>query len=191
MRLAWLIWLPLVGLAGCASVPPAPAPVPVPARADEAPLGNWTLTGRMGIQREGESLSGNLDWQHRGETDVLTLATPLGQAVARIERSRAGVVLEIPNRPPRHAPDAETLTREALGYALPVEGLVWWVQARPDPARPAEVVRDASGRVERLEQDGWTIDYLQYADQRPRRLALSREGLELRLVVDSWRVEPR
>ena len=45
----------------------------------------------------------------------------------------------------------------------------------------------AAGRLARLKQDGWTIDYLQYAtDSRPRKLTVSREELEIRLVADSW-----
>jgi len=109
--------------------------------------------------------------------------------VARIERRPGGVTLEMPGEAPRAAPDAETLTHDALGYALPVAGLVWWVQALPDPARPFEASRDASGRLERLKQDGWTIDYLQYVEARPRKLTLHRDGLEIRLVADAWQAE--
>jgi outer membrane lipoprotein LolB len=90
----------------------------------------------------------------------------------------------------RHARDADTLTREALGYVLPVTGLTWWVQARPAPGSAFEATRDAAGRLTQLKQDGWTIDYLQYAaDARPRKLTVAREGLEIRLVADSWQNE--
>jgi outer membrane lipoprotein LolB len=149
----------------------------------------WALTGRLGIQTDTQSLSGNLNWQHHPDFDVIVLATPLGQGVARIERRPGEVVLEIPNQPPRRASDAETLMQDALGYALPLAGLASWVQARPDPRWPADVTRDAAGRVERIVQDGWTVEYLQYADNRPRRLSLTRDKLELRLVMDTWQSE--
>lgn len=183
MRRAFAAWWPAILLAACVSVPAPPAEPPV------APAIRWTFEGRIGIQSEAQSLSGHLRWQHRPDSDVLLLTTPLGQGVARIERTPAGVTLELPNQPTRSAPDAETLTRDALGYALPVAGLVWWVQATPDPARPSEAVRNAAGQLERLKQDGWTIDYRQYAENRPRKLTLVREGLEIRLVADEWRAE--
>lgn len=182
MRVSLLVWLPVLWLAGCAT-----APAPVTGAREHATV--WTLSGRLGIQTDSQSLSGNLDWRHRPGLDVIVLATPLGQGVARIERRPGEVVLDIPNQPTRRAADAETLMQDALGYSLPLAGLVSWVQARPDPRRPADVTRDAAGRVERIVQDGWTVDYLQYAEDRPRKLALVRGGLELRLVMDSWQAE--
>ncbi len=177
--------LALALAAGCATTrPPVPAETPVswPAR--------WTLQGRIGVQSGEQSLSGNIRWQHHADRDEVLMTSPLGQGVARIVRDAGGVLLEVPNQLPRRAGDAESLTREALGYALPVSGLVWWVQGLPDPARAFEARHGAAGRLAQLRQDGWVIDYLQYAaDARPRKLVVAREGLEIRLVADSWQVE--
>ncbi|MCA1926045.1 MAG: lipoprotein insertase outer membrane protein LolB [Thiobacillus sp.] len=182
MRANLFVWLPVLWLAGCAT-----APGPLMVETDRATA--WTLTGRLGIRSDTQSLSGNLDWRHRPELDVIVMATPLGQGVARIERRLGEVVLEMPNQPPRRAPDAETLMQEALGYSLPLTGLVSWVQAQPDSRRPADVTRDGAGRVERIVQDGWTVEYQQYAGGRPRKLSMVRGALELRLVLDSWQTE--
>lgn len=172
-------------LAGCASVPPVSAPVAVPGMQDA-----WTLQARIGVQHGEERMSGQLHWQHRTDRDELLMVSPLGQGVARIVRDTGGVMLEVPNQPPRYAPDVEALTREMLGYTLPVSGLVWWVQARPDPSGPFEARHDEGGRVAQLRQNGWVIDYLQYSeDARPRRLTVVRDGLQIRLVADSWRAE--
>jgi outer membrane lipoprotein LolB len=158
-----------------------------------APLAdNWTLQGRIGIRTEDQSLSGNFSWQHHAGMDDLLMTSPLGQGVAHITSDASGVTLEVPNQPPHRAPDAESLTRQVLGYALPVSGLAWWVQAHPAPGSVSVIKRDAAGRIAQLRQDGWVIDYLQYADDaaaRPRKLLVAREGLEIRLVADSWKVE--
>lgn len=172
-------------LEGCASVPSAPR-----INVESSLQASWTLQGRIGVQAGEQSLSGQIHWQHSAETDEVLLTSPLGQGVARIVRDVDGVALEVPNQPTRRAPDAESLTREALGYTLPVAGLAWWMQARPDPAQAFEATRDAAGHLTQLKQHGWVIDYLQYAaDGRPRKLAVTREGLEIRLVADSWHVE--
>lgn len=179
------LWLALA-LSGCATTAPVPS-APVDAQLSAS----WTLQGRIGIQTDEQSLSGTLHWQHREQSDELLLTSPLGQGVARIVINAEGAVLDMPNQPARYAADAESLTREALGYSLPVAGLVWWVQARPAPGRLFETRLDAAGRLAQLKQDGWVIDYQYAADAsaRPRRLVVARDGLEIRLVADSWSVE--
>lgn len=178
-----------LAVAGCATTPVPPA-APVDTR---APLPErWSMQGRIGVKTPEQSLSGNMRWTHRGDADELLLTSPLGQGVARIVRDADGVTLEVPNRPARRAADAESLTAAVLGYGLPVAGLTWWVQARPAPGSDFEATRDAFNRFDRIRQDGWTIEYLRYADDapaRPQKLALSRAGLEIRVVVDSWQGE--
>jgi outer membrane lipoprotein LolB len=177
----------LLALAGCAAVEPRPLPAAAIALAPA-----WSWQGRISVKAGEQALSGQLQWQHRPEADTLMFASPLGQGVAKIVRDAAGVVLEVPGEAPRQAPDVEALTVEALGYALPVAGLVYWVQANADPASPFEAAHDDQGRPARISQDGWSIDYLQYfadAPHRPRRIRLSREDLEIRLVTDVWQPE--
>jgi outer membrane lipoprotein LolB len=177
----------LLALGACAT----PSLVP----STEAPpslTGDWSLQGRIGIRTDDQSLSGQIYWQHRANADELLITSPLGQGVARILSDSEGVTLEVPNEAARHAPDAESLTREVLGYGLPVSGLTWWVRASPAPGRGFEVTRDTAGRIVQLKQDGWVIDYLQYADDapaRPRKLIVARNGLEIRLVADTWQAE--
>jgi outer membrane lipoprotein LolB len=183
VRLAAALLLALT--AACSTAPSGvPADVVVPLST------NWTLQGRIGIQAGEQNLSGQIRWQHSMQADDVLLTSPLGQGVARIVRDADGVALEVPNQPTRRAPDAESLTREALGYTLPVAGLGWWMQARPDPDGTFEATRNGAGRLTQLKQHGWVIDYLQYAaDGRPRKLTVMREGLEIRLVADSWEAE--
>ena len=182
---AWTVTALLaLTLGGCASLPESP-----PAASGLLAPAGWILQGRIGVQSGEQSLSGQIHWRHYADADEVLMTSPLGQGVARIVRDAEGVMLEVPNRPARRARNAETLTRETLGYVLPVAGLAWWVQGRPDPARAFEASRDEVGRLTQLKQDGWTIDYLQYsadAPARPRKLVVTREGLEIRLVADSW-----
>ena len=152
----------------------------------------WSLQGRIAVKSDKQNLSGQLQWQHRVTSEELLLSSPLGQGVARIVSDAQGVLLEIPKQPPRRAPDAESLTREALGVALPLSGLSHWIKVRPDPARPFQQTVDATGRVAQIRQDGWVIDYLEYMDApayRPRKINVAREGLQIRLVIDVWEAE--
>ena len=181
----WLIAVALVAwLSGCASLPQPAEPVTRPG------IGvPWTLQGRIAVKSETNSLSGQLRWQHAQQRDELLLASPLGQGIARIVSDTDGVLLDIPQQAPRRAADAETLTRDVLGIALPLAGLRFWIEGRADTARPFTQQQDARGRIAQLHQDGWTIDYLQYRESpawQPRKLTVTRDALEVRLVVDTW-----
>lgn len=188
MRSLWMAGLAGM-LAACATSPVPVVPSPAPPQVANA---QWSLQGRIAVKAEDNSLSGQLRWRHGKARDELLLSSPLGQGIARIVSDDDGVLLEVPKQPPRRAPDAETLTHNALGMALPLAGLRFWVEGRPDPARPSEQKRDDSGRINQIRQDGWTIDYLQYMNSppdQPRKLVVARGALEVRLVIDTWQTE--
>ena len=186
---AWVIAGLALVLAGCATPALRVPATPIPTAILNAP---WSLQGRIALKAGKNSLSGQLQWSHRQNREELLLSSPLGQGVARIVSDAEGVLLEIPKQAPKRAVDAESLTREALGVALPLSGLSHWIQVRPDPARPSEQTLDASGRVAQIRQDGWVIDYLEYMAEpayRPRKLNIVRDGIEIRLVVDTWETQ--
>jgi outer membrane lipoprotein LolB len=59
----------------------------------------------------------------------------------------------------------------------------------------ALVERDELGRISVLRQDGWEVRYLRYADNKadslPKRMQLSREDLQLTLLIDEWEWNPK
>ena len=150
----------------------------------------FSLEGRISVHYGEESLSGKFSWNHAPQADQLSLSTPLGNQIAQISRDGAGVILVNSRQERFGAPDVETLTEQQLGWRLPLAGLVDWVRGQPQGAA-AEAERDASGRLTKLKEAGWVIDYT-YADAgiRPQRLILNypraEKPLEIRLVVDSW-----
>lgn len=165
-------------LSGCsqfASIPEGPPSI-----------GGFELSGRVAVRYGKESATGRVQWRHEERSDDLLITNPLGQGVARLTRSGQEVQLQTNDGRSFHESDAETLTEKVLGWRLPLEGLPQWIRAQPRPGRPAQVSRDASGRVSEIRQDDWRIDYEDYSDDRPGRLRLSRPDLEIRLVIESW-----
>lgn len=159
--------------------------LPVQMAAPEA----FQLQGRIGVRYGTEGFSGNLRWHHGSESDEILLLSPLGQAVARIERNARGVILETPDQ--RHeAEDAAELTGRVLGWRLPLTGLQYWVTGHAAPDGTASVVRDEASNIIRLNQQEWEIEYRDYRQEGkhvlPTRTVMRNATLELRLVVDEW-----
>lgn len=133
-----------------------------------------------------EGASGRIAWRHSPASDELLITSPLGQGIARITRRGGEVKLVTADQKEYEASDAESLTERVLGWRLPLAGLPDWVQGRADPARAAEVTRDARARLSELRQDDWRVEYQEYEGARPSKLRISRADLEIRLVVDQW-----
>ncbi|CAG4888332.1 lipoprotein insertase outer membrane protein LolB [Paraburkholderia gardini] len=185
----------LVVLAGCASVKPqgpsmSNAATAVTAQTTRAYHGRFAVqyNDRNGQQR---NAYGNFQWQETGDTVSLQLLNPLGQTLAIITSSPASATLELPNRQPLTADNVSTLMQNALGFALPVEGLRYWLQPSAAPTSRAKTITDPQQetRLKQIQQDGWTIDYLAYADAPAtgvKRVNLSRETppLDIKLVLD-------
>ncbi len=187
----WLTAALLVLLAGCASLP-APPP------AERVYSGRFAATAL--VNGKAESSSGRFTLYAGASRTTLDLASPLGNTLARLELGPDGARMQAPGADgslvQAHGANGSALAEQLLGYPLPVEGLADWIDARPVPGRPAQV-QTAEGRIQRIEQDGWTIRVLErFDDGTPRRLAFERaaEGagpaVTLRLVFDAPAASP-
>lgn len=182
-----------LALAGCASTPPsanAPAGAPLQTSATHAYHGRFAVqyNDRLGRQ---QNVYGNFDWLEHGDDVSLELRSPLGQTLAIVKSTPQTATLELPNRQPQYATDVGELMQNALGFSLPLAGLRYWLLPTPAPATPAQTVRDPADttHVKQIRQDGWTIDYLAYADAPAtgvKRVNLVRATppLDIKLVLD-------
>ncbi|MDV2238168.1 lipoprotein insertase outer membrane protein LolB, partial [Burkholderia pseudomallei] len=188
---------PPVRRGACATQPPrAPAAAPAAAPDARQTEQNRAYTGRFAVQYQDplgnpRNVYGNFDWQEQGTNVSLELRSPLGQTLAIVKSAPGGASLELPNRQPQFAPDVGELMQRALGFALPLDGLRYWLLPTPSPTTPATTVRDPQdgARIKEIRQDGWTIDYVAYADAPAagvKRINLARQTppLDIKLVLD-------
>jgi outer membrane lipoprotein LolB len=162
-------------LGACASLPESRFPL----------AGGFELSGRVAVRNGKDAASGRIFWRHSTDADELLITSPLGQGIARINRERDQFRLVTGDNKEYRAADAESLTEQALGWRLPLDGLSDWVQARASPGRPAEMRGEADKGLE-LRQDGWHVAYEEFRGGKPFRMRLTREGLEIRLILDQW-----
>ena len=155
----------------------------------------FDILGRVLVAYGNKGFTSNLRWQHELERDELWLLTPTGQALAHIVDTPHGATLTSIDQTAYHAGSVESLTRQALGWELPLTRLQYWVRGLPVPEIPAGAAeRDSAGRLVKLAQDGWVVNYEYPAttepEAQPRLVELSNSENRIRLVIDSWRREP-
>jgi outer membrane lipoprotein LolB len=168
-------------LAGCAAVTLAPR--------DSQP---FDLLGRILVTYSGGALTANLRWVHDSAEDQIWLMTPTGQTLAYIVDSSQGATLTRADQREYRASSVEGLTRQALGWSLPLSLLQYWVRGRPAPGAAASALeRGADDRLLAFTQNGWHVAITYYSEgemsARVRRLDLNDGANEIRLVIDTWR----
>jgi outer membrane lipoprotein LolB len=183
MRRAFLLACLL--FVGCAAIEQQPASQP--------PIGDaFALSGRVAVKYGAEAASGKISWQHDAAGDDLLFSTPLGQGVARIVRRDGLVTLTTSDQKVYQANNVETLTEQVLGWRLPLAGLPDWVRGRASAGEPAQTRLDGLQRLAELRQSGWLVEFLDFkGDKRsPALLRMSRQEVEIRLVIDQWQAVP-
>ncbi len=194
-RFAPLAVLGLTLLAGCAGVSQtsgdaANNPLWQARSSRLAKLADWALAGRIGVSRERDGWSASLDWHQRGEAYAIRLLGPFGQGRLAIEGDAAGVVVDAGDGRPIGTTDPDGLVAKATGLEVPVRALRDWVIGRPVPGEAAVLSADAQGRLTRLEQAGWVVEYTAYDDVAgvalPSRIRASRGELQVRLAIERW-----
>ncbi|MEZ0232078.1 MAG: lipoprotein insertase outer membrane protein LolB [Methylophilaceae bacterium] len=184
-------------LTGCAGIKPQNT-TPLPASTPEihaqhlatiAAISAFDLQTRIGVQANGRGFSGATNWKHSATHDNIAIFSPLGAQVATIDKTPNGVTL-IADGKTYYADDTETLTQKILGWSLPMQGLPDWILGRPSSSKIEQSAWDEAGRLTKLRQDGWDIEYSQYVStsgyQLPQKIALRSQNLNLKIIVERW-----
>jgi outer membrane lipoprotein LolB len=183
-------------MSGCATLPPPSAQPPTLSNINQkhlatlASIKSFSLKGRLGVVTNPRGFSGGIDWQHEITNDNIDVFSPLGGKVANIVKNPNGVMLTTQDGRSMKAQDAETLTETTLGWRLPLSGLSDWALGKPTNSKIDASTWDEQGRLITLKQDGWDIEYQNYAENNgyflPSKIILKSEKANLKLLIENW-----
>lgn len=189
-------------LFGCSSQPTSTlSQPPLPEQSWEQqqqqllPLTQWQVLGKIRIQSASDDSSANLSWQQRQDYYRIYIAGPLGQGAVNIEGSeRTGITLDVSGEGRYQADSPERLLYQQLGWEVPISQMPFWIRGLPAPQQRHSKQLDPLNRLQQLQQNGWTIDYLDYHNdlrpQLPRKIRLNRgDSLRLTLILKQWQFD--
>ncbi len=179
---SWLAVVAVALFAACASKPPVLPPGAIPGE-------QFELSGRVAVKLDGRGYSARMRWLHDSDADAIWLYSPIGSTIATLTADAGSATLVTAKKETFQSENVQQLTREILGWDLPLPGLQHWVLGRANPAVPVtEIERDEQERITRLVQGDWQVDFAGYAgDGRlPQSLLLHYADLRVRLVIDRW-----
>jgi outer membrane lipoprotein LolB len=184
LRTAGLLTWAVLGLGACSSATRHPD-------VDVDAVTAFELSGRVAVKVDERGYTAGLKWRHREASDDLWLYSPVGSVVATVNSGADGARLTEANGKVHESADVQSLTREFLGWDLPLSGLSHWVRARPAPAIQVQrQERDQRSRLTLLTQNEWDIRYSEYQDTAtlPAGMNLQYRNLRIKLIINEWRL---
>jgi outer membrane lipoprotein LolB len=160
-------------------------------------IGDWQLTGKLGIRTTDDSGSASVKWAQQIASYQINLSGPLGQKSMIITGTPDRVRLEQTGEPAQEAKTAEALIKKSAGWTLPVAQLAYWVRGVPAPKlRITHLLQNETGLIAQLIQGGWSIHYSNYRDQTfnginlplPGKITAEYKDVRLVLVIRDWRL---
>lgn len=194
-----LVAITPIFLSACSSLGSKPIQAQIQTSSARVHANALQLTGRITVrymQNEKEQIiTGGFEWQH-DETNVrVNLISPLGQTLARIEKTPQGASLQRSDYPIQTASELDGLLQTNLGWSLPVNGMRDWLQgfvAAPNGALQAVTAQNNA----LAEADGWQLRYVAWnyddAPPHPKRIDLRRDTTEfgeinIKILIDQWK----
>lgn len=155
----------------------------------------FAVAGRVAVAAGEQGFTAGLRWQQRDARGEIRLDGPLGIGALAIDTDGDALRVATGRGVRLEGAAARAEIERELGFALPLDALRYWVRGVPSPASTAvETTAGDAPRLQRLQQDGWTIDYTEYQPapgaHRPRRLIAQNGVARVRLVLERWSAPP-
>jgi len=155
-------------------------------------LDTWDVHARSALKLETGVYNIGIRWQRQAENSTILLEAPFGQGVFRIESDASGKYrLRLPDGRVFANSSAEALLEDMIGWSLPISGLEYWIRGVPRPGSDYSHRLDPEGRARSINQDQWSIGYLDYFArqenlQLPRRVKLVSDDVTFKLIIERW-----
>lgn len=163
-------------LAGCVGNPPP------------SPSADFWIKGKIGVVYGDRAFSARFVWAQQGDRFDIDLWGPLGQGRTRL-RGR-GQQLEVLDGEGGvlAAGQPQALMLERLGWSLPLDLFLDWLNGRPSARAPVRDQRhDAQNRLTSFEQLDWRVNYDRFqafpSGVLPRRVTAEKEGSRVNLII--------
>lgn len=145
----------------------------------------FEASGRLAVKTKQQGSTAHFDWLRQDGVETISVNTPIGTTVGQLCQDAEGVLAADAKGRIYQAKSAEELSRELLGYPLPVQHLSVWANGEWAAAAPHRIGSDGS-----LHQYGWRITRHVYPDGSPQTLLLENEHLTLRMAFSESSRQP-
>lgn len=192
-----LVSIFLLWLSGCTVLskqPPVETPLNMSEREQQlTAMQQFSLQASVGVKSPAESISGNLRWQQKNNTEYhARLSNFLGISLFELTQDGSGSEIQIKGESYRAA-DTSTLLLQLSGWSMPLQDMPLWLRGLPG-SNGRDVQRDEFGRIVSFnltDSTGiiWQLEYQSFFSDSlalPKRILLSSSDSQIKVVIRSW-----
>lgn len=155
-------------LSACQTMVKAPALTTTPSQAEQ----QFKITGKIGVRTAQQNGSAFYGWTQIGDYFAINLTGAMGIGQTSIQGKPGEVLLSSSKTGTLQASTPEELLFKATGWQAPITSLISWINAQPTK-RDAQVSQDTSGRIQSIQEQGWTVTLSYNAQEKlPNKLVL-------------------
>ena len=126
-------------------------------------IDHWKLRGKMGVRTGSKGGSATLNWEYSADAQEIELYGPLGGGRVIITTDAQSAFLRDTKGREITGKTASEVLYRRLGWQVPFDHLVDWARGLPGEGA-TDVVIDGNGRLKRLVQDYWEVEFEEYGD---------------------------
>jgi outer membrane lipoprotein LolB len=155
-------------------------------------INHWQLRGRAVLQAEGRTDSVGLHWQQAADKSELTLSGPAGWGRYSIAASFDYQVIDLGEDFDKlPAPQQQQIEHQLNN--LPLAQLSYWMKGVCRACEPANIQRDATGRLLTFSEGAWQVFYDEYQVvgdlQLPRKMHFTGPDISGKLLLKAWQLD--
>ena len=153
---------------------------------------HWEAEGKAAVRTDKRGGNIYFTWTQDGPNYHIVVRGPLGMGRAELTGSPEQVSLRADNLQPISAHSLEDLLEITAHRRAPLSHALHWIRAEPGSTK-ANLQYGPDGKLTRLQEDGWTINYLEWSEEAPnlpRKLTLSGPEGQATVIIGQWRLTP-
>jgi outer membrane lipoprotein LolB len=168
-------------LTGCMQQPRATAIVSKQARLQcLQQMQVWQAEGRVSIQNKQQAQTASYKWQQNYQNYRAYFYSPFSNQSLTLSGNATEVKVE--------SVQGMSADEIELEQNLPLAQLGYWAKGMPAPnSQPQLAQYDACNQLQKLQQDGWTVEYQSYAPGEsislPEKIAMQKEQIKVKLTI--------
>jgi outer membrane lipoprotein LolB len=150
-------------------------------------IGNWGVSGKIGITTPNDSVAGFIEWQQRGHDFNVYVSGPMALGNTRIKGNSDKISIT-KNGKTKSGLNPQQLIYEQLGWLLPVQNLPFWIKGQASPYSKAFITKSDKGEIKKITQDNWQVAYPRYNNYygQPSRIVIEQGQWKFLIVIKNW-----